>query len=50
MFLYSFQLGRIKYLGKISYYALFEEGHLMGFVSSLFGKFVDKETVFYEAK
>jgi hypothetical protein len=29
---------------------LFEEGHLIGLLSLLSGKFVEKETVFYKAK
>ena len=29
---------------------MFEEGHLIGLLSLLSGKFVEKETVFYKAK
>ena len=47
---YSFIIGRIKYLDKISYFGLFEDGHLIGLLSLLSGKFTEKETVFYEAK
>jgi hypothetical protein len=32
------------------YFALYEEGHLIGLLSLLSAKFVEKETVFYKAK